>query len=101
MLDRLFASGKRDHWVAKLRAADIVSAPINTMLEAADALLLGQQADAVLLSVLRGVSEAPKVYAACQRLQALNIRVLGAVVNAADPGELVVAPPTPSPARAA
>src|SRR4029077_15347059 len=36
LLDRLFATGTRDHWVAKLRAADIVSAPINTMLEAAD-----------------------------------------------------------------
>src|SRR6476660_2234897 len=36
LLDRLFATGTRDYWVAKLRAADIVSAPINTMLEAAD-----------------------------------------------------------------
>jgi crotonobetainyl-CoA:carnitine CoA-transferase CaiB-like acyl-CoA transferase len=35
LLNRLFASNTRDHWVAKLRAADIVSAPINTMLEAA------------------------------------------------------------------
>jgi crotonobetainyl-CoA:carnitine CoA-transferase CaiB-like acyl-CoA transferase len=35
LLDRLFATGTRDHWVAKLREADIVSAPINTMLEAA------------------------------------------------------------------
>jgi crotonobetainyl-CoA:carnitine CoA-transferase CaiB-like acyl-CoA transferase len=35
LLDRLFATNTRDHWVAKLRAADIVSAPINTMLEAA------------------------------------------------------------------
>jgi len=35
LLDRLFASNTRDHWVAKLRSADIVSAPINTMLEAA------------------------------------------------------------------
>jgi crotonobetainyl-CoA:carnitine CoA-transferase CaiB-like acyl-CoA transferase len=35
LLDRLFATDTRDHWVAKLRAADIVSAPINTMLEAA------------------------------------------------------------------
>jgi crotonobetainyl-CoA:carnitine CoA-transferase CaiB-like acyl-CoA transferase len=35
LLDRLFASNTRDHWVATLRAADIVSAPINTMLEAA------------------------------------------------------------------
>jgi crotonobetainyl-CoA:carnitine CoA-transferase CaiB-like acyl-CoA transferase len=35
LLDRLFATDTRDHWVARLRAADIVSAPINTMLEAA------------------------------------------------------------------
>jgi crotonobetainyl-CoA:carnitine CoA-transferase CaiB-like acyl-CoA transferase len=35
MLDELFATGPRDDWVAKLRAADIVSAPINTLLEGA------------------------------------------------------------------
>jgi crotonobetainyl-CoA:carnitine CoA-transferase CaiB-like acyl-CoA transferase len=35
LLGRLFAAGSRDEWVAKLRAGDIVSAPINTMLEAA------------------------------------------------------------------
>ena len=36
MLDELFATGRRDDWVAKLRAADIVAAPINTLLEAAN-----------------------------------------------------------------
>jgi crotonobetainyl-CoA:carnitine CoA-transferase CaiB-like acyl-CoA transferase len=35
LLGRLFAKGSRDDWVTKLRAGDIVSAPINTMLEAA------------------------------------------------------------------
>jgi crotonobetainyl-CoA:carnitine CoA-transferase CaiB-like acyl-CoA transferase len=35
-LDRLFATGPRDKWVAALRAADIVSAPINTLLEASN-----------------------------------------------------------------
>ncbi len=35
-LDGLFATGPRDQWVAILREADIVSAPINTLLEAAD-----------------------------------------------------------------
>lgn len=35
LLGRLFATGSRDDWVTKLRAGDIVSAPINTMLEAA------------------------------------------------------------------
>ncbi len=36
MLDELFATGLRDDWVARLRAADIVSAPINTLLEASN-----------------------------------------------------------------
>jgi len=36
MLDELFATGPRDKWVAALRAADIVSAPINTLLEASN-----------------------------------------------------------------
>jgi len=36
LLDELFATGTRDDWVGKLRGADIVSAPINTMLEASN-----------------------------------------------------------------
>ena len=36
LLDELFATGTRDDWVARLRGADIVSAPINTMLEASN-----------------------------------------------------------------
>ncbi len=35
-LDDLFATGLRDDWVARLRDADIVSAPINTLLEASN-----------------------------------------------------------------
>jgi crotonobetainyl-CoA:carnitine CoA-transferase CaiB-like acyl-CoA transferase len=35
-LDQLFATGPRDKWVELLRAADIVSAPINTLLEASN-----------------------------------------------------------------
>jgi crotonobetainyl-CoA:carnitine CoA-transferase CaiB-like acyl-CoA transferase len=35
-LDDLFATGGRDDWVARLRAADIVAAPINTLLEASN-----------------------------------------------------------------
>jgi crotonobetainyl-CoA:carnitine CoA-transferase CaiB-like acyl-CoA transferase len=34
LLDELFATGTREDWVVKLRGADIVSAPINTLLEA-------------------------------------------------------------------
>src|SRR5215831_14687814 len=36
MLDDLFTRGSRDDWVEKLRRADIVAAPINTLLEASD-----------------------------------------------------------------
>ncbi len=36
LLDQMFATGTRDDWVAKLRGADIVAAPINTMLEASN-----------------------------------------------------------------
>ncbi|MDQ8730857.1 CaiB/BaiF CoA-transferase family protein [Bradyrhizobium sp. LHD-71] len=35
-LGELFATGTREDWVARLRAGDIVSAPINTLLEAAN-----------------------------------------------------------------
>ncbi|HEY7579378.1 MAG TPA: CaiB/BaiF CoA-transferase family protein [Acetobacteraceae bacterium] len=35
-LDELFATGRRDDWVARLRQADIVAAPINTLLEASN-----------------------------------------------------------------
>lgn len=36
LLDELFATGTRDVWVAQLRSADIVAAPINTLLEASN-----------------------------------------------------------------
>jgi crotonobetainyl-CoA:carnitine CoA-transferase CaiB-like acyl-CoA transferase len=36
LLDGLFATGAREDWVARLRGADIVAAPINTLREAAD-----------------------------------------------------------------
>jgi CoA:oxalate CoA-transferase len=36
MLDELFMTGPRDDWVERLRGADIVAAPINTLLEAAN-----------------------------------------------------------------
>jgi capsular exopolysaccharide synthesis family protein len=56
----------------------IVDAP--PVLPVADSLLIGQHADAVLFSILREVSRMPTVYAAHQRLAALGIRMLGAVV---------------------
>jgi capsular exopolysaccharide synthesis family protein len=68
--------------VRKLKAKyDFIVIDSHPVLPANDALLVGQHADAVLLSLLRDVSQAPRVYAACQRLNTLGIRILGAVVN--------------------
>jgi capsular exopolysaccharide synthesis family protein len=66
------------------------------VLAATDSLLLGQRADAVILSVMREVSQAPRVYAACRRLTGLNVRVLGAVVNGTDPDEVITNGPSPT-----
>jgi len=55
----------------------IDSSPV---LPVADALLIGQHADAVLLSVLRNVSRLPAIYAAQQKLASLGVRILGAVL---------------------
>jgi capsular exopolysaccharide synthesis family protein len=56
----------------------IDSSPV---LPVSDALMIGQQVDGVVFSVLRDVSRIPKVNAGVQRLEALGIPVLGAVVS--------------------
>jgi polysaccharide biosynthesis transport protein len=53
------------------------SAPV---LPVADTLEIGQHVDAVVLSILRDISRVPRVFAAYERLDALGIRMLGAVV---------------------
>lgn len=50
------------------------------VLPVADALLIGQHADAVVLAVLRNFSRLPLVYEAQRRLASLDIPMLGAVV---------------------
>lgn len=70
---------------------DFIVIDSHPVLPATDSLLIGQCVDAVILSVLREVSQLPRVYAASQRLTTLGIRVLGAVVNGADPEEALAA----------
>lgn len=50
-----------------------------------DTLLIGKQVDAVILVVRPQVSRAPLVYSAFEQMRGLNIRVLGAVINAVSP----------------
>ncbi len=55
----------------------IDSAPV---LPVADSLLVGQAVDAVIFSVMREVSRLPMIYEAHERLEALGVRMLGAVL---------------------
>ncbi|HVS38130.1 MAG TPA: polysaccharide biosynthesis tyrosine autokinase [Gemmataceae bacterium] len=80
---------------------DFIVIDSHPVLTATDSLLLGQQVDAVILSVLRDVSQTPRVYAASQKLAALGVHVLGAVVNGADPDEVYAAAPVPIRQKAA
>jgi capsular exopolysaccharide synthesis family protein len=89
------ARGDLEGLFDKLRQEfDFLVIDSHPVLAATDSLLLGRQVDGVILSVLREVSQMSRVYAAAQRMNGLGIRVLGAVVNGADPEEAL-------PARAA
>jgi polysaccharide biosynthesis transport protein len=59
---------------------DFIVIDSSPILPVPDALMLGKQADAVLLSVMKDVSRTPAVYQAQQRLEALQIRILGTVI---------------------
>ncbi len=59
---------------------DFVLIDASPVLPVADTLALGQRVDGVIFAVLRDVSRLPAVQAAQQRLAALAIRMLGAVV---------------------
>lgn len=63
------------------REYDFILLDSSPVLPVADALLIGQSADAAVFSLLRDVSRLPNVYVASQRLTSLGIRTLGAVVN--------------------
>jgi polysaccharide biosynthesis transport protein len=69
---------------------DFVIIDSHPILDAADTLLMSKHVDGVMLTVLRHVSQMPRVYTACQRLTALQVRVLGVVVNGVDPNEVVL-----------
>src|SRR5262249_50848002 len=53
---------------------DFIVVDSHPVLPATDSLLIGQHVDAVIVSVMRQVSQAPRVYETCQRLATLGIR---------------------------
>ena len=60
---------------------DFIIVDSHPVLAATDSLLIGQHVDAVLLSLMRDVSQMHNAHAACQQFASLGIRVFGAVVN--------------------
>lgn len=66
----------------KLKAEfDFVIVDSHPVLPATDSLLIGQHVDAVLVSLMRDVSQVHHVHSACQQLATLGIRLFGSVVN--------------------
>ena len=65
---------------------DFIVVDSSPVLPVVDSLVIGQNVDVVVFSLLRDVSRIPSVYAAYQRLATLDIRILGAVVNGVDAG---------------
>jgi succinoglycan biosynthesis transport protein ExoP len=83
----LASDGLRDSFVRLRAEFDFIMIDSGPVLTDSDALLFGRYADAVLLSVLRDVSRVPQVFEACERIRAVNIPLLGAVVNGVSVGK--------------
>jgi polysaccharide biosynthesis transport protein len=64
---------------------DIIIVDSCPILPVADTLLVAQYVDGVVFSILQDVSQLPKVLLASERLNQLNIPLLGAVVNGIKP----------------
>jgi Mrp family chromosome partitioning ATPase len=65
---------------------DLILIDSSPVLPVATALQIGQQVDGALLSVLGQVSRLTTLYAAAHRLEELNIRTLGVVINGTQEG---------------
>jgi succinoglycan biosynthesis transport protein ExoP len=85
---RVLSQGGMGGVFAKLKDQyDFVIVDTSPILPVTDALLIAQQCDAVLFSILRDVSRKAKISAAYQRLATLGIRILGAVVTGGHEGD--------------
>jgi capsular exopolysaccharide synthesis family protein len=84
---RALARGAAKPVFARLREQfDFIIIDSSPVLAVADSLLMAQEADAVVFSILREVSRMPAVQSAWNRLESVGARMLGAVVNGARDG---------------
>jgi capsular exopolysaccharide synthesis family protein len=80
--NQALSQGRAGELLGQLRQQfDFILIDSSPVLPVVDALLLGQHTDGALISVLCGSSRIPSVYSASQRLEALGIRTLGAIVS--------------------
>ncbi len=86
-IQSLASDGLRDGFTRLRDEFDFIMIDSGPVLTDSDALLFGRYADGVLLSVLRDVSRVPQVFEACERIRAVNIPLLGAVVNGVSVGK--------------
>ncbi len=81
-ISRALAQGQVRVLFNRLRKEyDFILVDSSPVLPVADTLLFGQVVDGVVFSVLCDVSRLPSIYTAIQRMAALGIRNLGAIVN--------------------
>lgn len=81
-VSRVLAQGQARVLFDRLRKEfDFIIVDSSPVLQVTDTLLIGQVVDAVIFSVLCEVSRLPSIYQAAQRMAALGIRNLGAIVN--------------------
>lgn len=67
---------------AKLRDEfDFIIVDSGPILTDSDSLMFAKVLDGLVLSILRDVSRLPRVYEACERARAVNVKLLGAVIN--------------------
>ena len=84
---RILSHGGLGGLFARLKEQyDFVIVDSSPILAVADAQIIAQQVDAVLFSILADVSRKTKILAAYQRIAALGVKVLGAVVTGTHDG---------------
>jgi capsular exopolysaccharide synthesis family protein len=88
-------SASTDEMVGRI-VADLREAFVHVVIDAPPVLpvvetrVIARHTDGVVISLLRDISEIPKVQSACELLRSFNIRILGAVMVGA-PGEIYYA----------
>ncbi len=83
-VDQYLASSLVGKLFKELRSRfDLIVIDTGPTLTSPDTMLLGQHADAAVISVRRDISRLPKVNEACDRLRSVGVPIAGAVLNGA------------------